>query len=58
MWSKAWVDMAEGVVREEFTKYKIPQVTAAAKIGLSWIDYSPLQYISHLGFSFFFDQND
>jgi hypothetical protein len=26
-WSKAWVDTAEEIVREEFAKYKVPQAT-------------------------------
>ena len=31
-WSKAWIDMAEEIVREEFAKYKVPEATAAASV--------------------------
>jgi len=31
-WSKAWIDTAEDIVREEFAKYKVPQATATASV--------------------------
>ena len=31
-WSKAWIDTAEEIVREEFAKYKVPEATAAASV--------------------------
>lgn len=31
-WSKNWVDTAEAIVREEFTKYQVPHETAAASV--------------------------
>ena len=31
-WSKAWIDMAKEIVREEFAKYKVPEVTATASV--------------------------
>ena len=31
-WSKAWVDTAKEIVREEFAKYKVPQATAATSV--------------------------
>ena len=31
-WSKDWVDTAEAIVREEFTKYEVPRETPAASV--------------------------
>ena len=31
-WSKAWIDTAKDIVREEFVKYKVPQATVAASV--------------------------
>src|SRR5882724_7398020 len=40
-WSKAWVDMAEEIVREEFAKYKIPQATATTSVCYCYSLYAP-----------------
>ena len=40
-WSKAWVDTAKEIVREEFAKYKIPHVTATASVCYCYSLYAP-----------------
>ena len=40
-WSKAWVDMAKEIVREEFAKYKIPHATATASVCYCYSLYAP-----------------
>ena len=40
-WSKAWVDTAEEIVREEFSKYKIPQATGPASVCYCYSLYAP-----------------
>jgi hypothetical protein len=40
-WSKAWVDTAEEIVREEFTKYKVSKATAAANVCYRHSLYAP-----------------
>jgi hypothetical protein len=34
-WTKAWVDTAKEIVKEEFDKYKVPHATAAASVSPS-----------------------
>jgi len=40
-WSKAWVDTAKEIVREEFAKYKIPHATATASVCYCYSLYAP-----------------
>ena len=40
-WSKAWVDTAKEIVREEFAKYKIPQAAATASVCHCYSLYAP-----------------
>ena len=40
-WSKAWVDTAIEIVREEFAKYKVPQAPMAASVCHRYSLYAP-----------------
>jgi hypothetical protein len=40
-WSKAWVNTAKEIVREEFAKYKIPQVTTTTSVCHCYSLYAP-----------------